>query len=98
MAVLLRCARVWFVPILLVHFLTSLTHLTPSPGSPVSPSPHSAGQPQAQKVSSIQTDRHSHSGLKSAIPAEALTPPLHEPLQARDMGRPFSRDWESSIL
>lgn len=58
------------------------------PGPSVSPSPHSAGAATSQK----SVSRSSHSLLlpQSAIPAEALAPPFHEPLQAQEHGGPFS--------
>lgn len=78
------CTRVWFVPILLVHFLTSLTHLTPQPRRPPSPRLHIPLGSHRPKKSvqcsqkTLKTGTHTH-GSKSAIPAEALAPPSTNP-------------------
>lgn len=71
--------EVWFVPI-----LGPFSHSPQAPRVPVSPFRWAA---TGQK--SVQFSPLTHPlSPQSAIPAEALAPPLHEPLQARNMEDP----------
>lgn len=79
--------EVWLVPILRTWSISSLINKPQAKGPrlPVSPFRWAA------------TGQKSVQFSQSAIPAGALAPPLHEPLQAQEHGGPFSRDCESAF-